>query len=81
MRDVCLITYHELLVAILIKDVVMLSQKLQYIMPHVHQYRMHIMYKPGPDFYIADWVSWSNHTENKDQEITRISINVSTIST
>ena len=66
---------------ILSKDVAMLSQLLQCIMLQMHQYRMHSIYKPGPDLYIADWLSHNNHAENKDQEVAGMSINVSAIST
>ena len=39
------------------------------------------MYKPGPDLYTTDWLSRKIHTEEKDQEITDMNINVSIIST
>ena len=47
----------------------------------IHQYWVYIIYKPGPDLYIADWLSRNNHTEGKDQEITGININMNAIST
>ena len=60
------------LVAIISKDVAML---------HIYQYRVCIIYKPGPDLYIADWLSQYNYTKNRDQEITDMNINVYATST
>ena len=37
------------------------------------------MYKPGPDLYMADWLSRNYHVEGRDQEITGMKINVSAI--
>ena len=42
---------------------------------------IHIVHKPGPDLYIEDWLSQNKHTENRDQEIKAIDINVHAIST
>ena len=39
------------------------------------------LYKPDPDLYIADWLSHYNHTENRNQEITGMSISINKIST
>ena len=66
---------------ILSRDVAMLFQQLQFIMLRLHQYRMCIIYKSGPDLHIADQLSCNNHTENKDQKISGLSINVNAIST
>ena len=79
-KQACIINDLKLLVAILSKDVAMLSQLLQYSMLKIQQCRMHIICKPGPNLCIVEWLSWNNHTENKDQEITGIGINVSAIS-
>ena len=79
--EVCIITDHKPLVSTLSKDVVMLSQQLQHIMLGIHQYRLHIIYKPGPNLSIVDWLSQNNHTENRDQEITGMNVNVSVIHT
>ena len=81
MREVCVITDHKPLVAIVNKGMAMLSQILKCIMLRLHQCWVHIIYKPGLDLFIADWMSWSNHTENKEQEIAGMSINISAIST
>ena len=43
MKEVCLITDQKPLVAILSKDVAILSQWLQCIMPRIHQYRVYII--------------------------------------
>ena len=80
-RALYIISEHKSLVAILSKDEAMLSQWLQCIMLRMHPYRVHIICKPSPDLYIMDWLSYNNHTANKDQEITRMKINVSAINT
>ena len=48
------ITDHKLLAAIFKKDVVILSQMFQSILPHIHQYNIRIMYKPGPQLLLGD---------------------------
>ena len=50
-REVCIITGHKLLVAILRKDVVTLSQWLQCI----HQNSICIIYNTSPDLHTTDW--------------------------
>ena len=50
-------------------------------MLHTNQDRIHILYKPGPELYIADWPSHNNHGENRNQEITGMNINIHMIST
>ena len=69
MREVSIITDHKPLVAIFKKDVATLSQRLQGILLKIHQYRVKIMYKSGPDLFTVDWISRQNHKENKDAEI------------
>ena len=39
-----------------------------------------IICKPGPDMYIVDWLSHSNHKENRNQEIAEMSVNMNSIS-
>ena len=68
-REVHIITDHKALVAILKKDVAMLSQCIQHILLKIHQYRVQILYKPGPEIFIADWLSQHNHKEGKDEPI------------
>ena len=81
MREVCIITNHKSLVAILNRNVAMLSQNLQCIILRIQQDRVHINYKPGPVLYIVDWLFHNNHAENRDQEIAGMSVNVNVIST
>ena len=52
-KEVCIINDHKPLVAVISKDVAMLSQHLQCIMLHNHPYRIHIIYKPCLDLYIV----------------------------
>ena len=61
-------------------DVEALSQWLQYTMLCIHKYSVHTLYKPCPQLYIVDWLSQNNHTENRDQEITGMNVNMHTIS-
>ena len=48
-REVSIITYHKPLIAIFKKDMAILSQRLHQILLRIHQYRMRIIYKPGPE--------------------------------
>ena len=68
-REVHIITNHKPLVAILKKDGTTLSQCMQHILLKTHQYRVQILYKPGPVIFIADWLSQHNHQEGKDEPI------------
>ena len=81
MRKLCMVSEHRPLVTLLSKYVATLSQQLQYIMPQTHYYRVHNIYRPGPELYIADWLSYNNHKENWDLEIAGMSVNVNAIST
>ena len=51
----------------------MLSQCIQQILLKNHQYRAQILYKPGPEIFIADWLSCHNHKDKaepiKDMDI------------
>ena len=62
------ITNHKILVAVFKKDVVTLSQHLQHILLRIHQYKVYILYTPGPDLYITDWLSRQNYIVNKEKE-------------
>ena len=55
-REVLIITNHNPLVAIFKKDVATLLQCIQHILLKIHQYRVQIMYKPGPEIFIAYWL-------------------------
>ena len=70
-----------MLVSILKKDVAKLSQQIQCILLKIHQYRVHIIYKPGPDIFIADWLLTHNHTAGKDQPIKGMEVQVDVIQT
>ena len=54
-----------------------LSQHIQHIMLKIHQYRVQILYKPCPEFFIADWRN--NHIEGKDKPIKDMDIQVDVI--
>ena len=64
-REVLIITDHKPLVAIFKKDMAKLLQCIQGILLKIHQY----IYKPGPEIFIADWLSRHNHEEGKDKPI------------
>ena len=76
-REVSIITDHKPLVAIFKKAT--LSQRIQYIFLWIYQYWVRIIYKPGPDFFIMDWLSRHNHMENKDEEICGMDVRVDAI--
>ena len=80
-REVGITTNHKLLLAIFKKDVVSLSQRIQLILLRLHQYRVIIIYNPGPDLLIADWLSRQNHRKNKDAEIPDMLLNIVTVQT
>ena len=80
LKEVHVITDHKQLVAMISKDVAM-SLHLWCIMLYINQYSVHILYKPGPELYIADWLSCHNHVEDQDQEITNMNVRIHTINT
>ena len=51
------------------KDIATLLQHIQCIMLKIHQYRVQILYKPGPEILIADWLLSNNHIEGKEKPI------------
>ena len=53
-KEVHIITNHKPLVAIFQKDVATLLQCIYHILLKIHQYRVQILYKPGPEIFIAD---------------------------
>ena len=57
----------------------MLSQCIQHILLKMHQYRVQILYKPGPELFIADWLSWHNLKEGTDEPIQDMDIRVDAI--
>ena len=68
-KEVLIITDHKLLVSIFKKDVATLLQHTQCIFLKIHQYRVQIIYKPGPEIFIADWLSQHNHMKGKGKPI------------
>ena len=80
-REVLVITDHKPLVSMFKKDVATLSQCIQCILIQIHQYRVQIIYKPGSEIFIADWLLQHNHTEGKDKPIKGMGVQVGTIQT
>ena len=80
-REVLVIMDHKPLVSIFKKDVATLSQHIQCILLKIHLYRVQIIYKPGPEIFIANWLSRHNHTEGKDKPMKGMDIWVDTIQT
>ena len=61
------------------KDVATLSQCIQCILLKIHQYRVQIIYKPGPEIFTADWLLQHNHAEGKDKLIKDVDIRIDPI--
>ena len=78
---ISIIMNHKPLAAIFKKDVATLSQKLQCILLRIHQCRIKMLYKPGSDLFIPDWLSWQNHKEDKDSEIFHKKISIDIVQT
>ena len=55
---ISIITGQKLPVAIFKKDVSLLSKRLQCILLRINQYRIKMLYKSGPDLFIADWFNY-----------------------
>ena len=45
----------------------------------IHQSQVRIIYKPGPELFITDWLSKYNHMENKDGKIISRGIRADTL--
>ena len=45
----------------------------------IHQYRVQIIYKPGPEIFIAVWLSRNNHIKGKDKPIYNMDVGVDAI--
>ena len=80
-REMSIITDYKLLVAIFKKDVAMLSQGIKKNSSQNAPVQSKIICKPGPDLFIAEWLSRKNHKENKNEEIPCMQLNVDTIQT
>ena len=78
-KKVYVITEHKPLAAMVHKHVATLSKQLQCIMLYIHQYSVCILYKPGPQLYIADWLSQNSNAESREQEITVMHVNMHAI--
>ena len=78
-REVLVITNHKLLISMFKKDVATLSWCIQCILLKIHQYRVQITYKPGPDIFIAAWLSCHDHIEGKDKPIKGMAIRIDAI--
>ena len=61
-------TAHELSIAIFEKSVSSPSHRLQTILSQIDQYNI-ILYKPGLQLFMGDWLSKQNHETNSDDEI------------
>ena len=80
-RELSIITDHKPLVTTFTKDVATLSLRLQKILLRIHQYRVKIIYKPGPGLFIADWLPSQNHCKDKDAEIPGMWLSINAIQT
>ena len=56
-REVQITMDHKPLKVIFKKDIATLSQGMKCILLKRHQYKIKILYKQGPDLFIADWLS------------------------
>ena len=61
------------------KDVATSSQHIQCILLKIHQYRIQFIYKPGPEIFIAGWLSRHTYVEGKDKPIKDMDILVDAI--
>ena len=68
-----------MLVAIFTKIIVSLSQGLQRVLLHIHQYSIRILYKPWPQLFIVDWMSRNHHQMNRSEEIPGMNITIDAI--
>ena len=78
-REILIITDHKPLVSMFKKDVVALSQHIQCLLLKIYQYRVQIIYKPGPKIFIADWLSRHNHVEGKNKPIKDMDVRMDAI--
>ena len=78
-REVLIITDHKPVISMFKKDITTLSQCVQCILLKIHQYRVQIIYQPGPKIFIADWLLQHNHMKGKDKPIKDMDINIDTI--
>ena len=67
--EMLIITDHKPLVEMFIKDVATLPHYIPCIMLKIHQYRVQILYKLGPEIFTADWLLRNNHVEGKGKPV------------
>ena len=77
-HTVSMITDPKPLVAIFTKDVAALP-RLQRILLQINQYNIRVLYKPGLQLCIVDWLSRHYHDEDKDEEIPGMSLSFSAV--
>ena len=58
------------------KPLVAIFKRIQHILLRIHQYRVRILYKPGLETFIADWLFQHNHKENIIEVIHGMAIRV-----
>ena len=78
-REVLMITDHKLLVSMFKKRCGHTVTMHPAHATKIHQYRVQIIYIPGPEIFIADWLSRHNHMEGKDKPIKVMDVQVDTI--
>ena len=72
-------TDHKPLLITFKKDIAILSHSLQRTLLRIPQYKTSILYMPGPQQFIEDWLLRHNHEKNRDKEIPDICITINTI--
>ena len=78
-REVLVITDHKPLIAMFKKECSYIVRAYSVYIVKNHQYKVQIIYKPGPDIFIADWLSRYNHIEGRDKPIKDMDIWVDAI--
>ena len=68
-REVSIITDHKPLAAIFRMLQCCPTEYKEFFSEYTNQYRVRIIYKPGPDCSSQAWLSRKNHMENKNTEI------------
>ena len=80
-NEASVIKDHNLLMTIFKKHIVSLAHRLQIILQYIHQYNMRILYKPGPQLLIADWLYRHNNRVKKEKMIPGMGISINVIET
>ena len=74
-----MITDHKPIAAIFKKDIASQSHRIWRKQLCINQYNIRILYNPGPQPHRAEWLCRQNPKMNKDEEIPKISIDISLI--